>query len=480
MLFNSLEFLVFFPIVVALYFALPHRFRWILLLTASYYFYMCWNYNYVVLIFITTLVNYISGIGIYHARKKVFKVLYLTIGLVVSFGILFFYKYFNFFGDSVNTLFDQFNIAYQFPSYHFLLPVGISFFTFQTLSYTIDVYKGRQPVEYHFGKFALYVSFFPQLVAGPIERSTNLLPQFYKKTTIKYENFRDGILLMLWGFIKKVVIADRLSEYVNLVYNNTQDYQGMHFLIATLFFTIQIYCDFSGYSDIARGSAKIMGFELMVNFRMPYLSKSIREFWQRWHISLSTWFRDYFYISIGGNRVSKWRYYLNLFLTFLISGLWHGANWTFVVWGALHGFYLVFAVWTQNIREKINQVTGLSKYPGILAFGQVLLTCGLAIFAWVFFRANSMNDAFYVLNGILHLGPVDNINLFKFPADFGISLVLIVILFAVDILEDKFSLTEQYLKPSPAFVKWSVLFVMVFSIFILGKWEDIDFLYFQF
>ncbi len=480
MLFNSLEFLIFFPIVVALYFLLPYRFRWVLLLIASYYFYMCWNYKYVVLIFITTFINYLCGIGIHKTRRKGLQIFYLSTGLIVSFGILFFYKYFNFFGDSINSLFNQFNIAYDIPSYNILLPVGISFFTFQTLSYTIDVYKGNQPVEYHFGKFALYVSFFPQLVAGPIERSTNLLPQFYQKHSFKYENVRDGVVLMLWGFFKKVVIADRLSEYVNLVYNNTTDYQGMHYLIATLFFTVQIYCDFSGYSDIARGSAKIMGYDLMVNFRMPYLAKSVREFWQRWHISLSTWFRDYFYISIGGNRVSKKRYYLNLFLTFLVSGLWHGANWTFVIWGALHGFYSVFAIWTKNIREKFNQAIGLTRFPRLLGLIQILITCTLAIFAWIFFRANNVGDAFYIIKGIGHMTPVNDINLFRFPVDFALSIFLIIVLLLVDILEDKFDLSEKYLKTSPAILKWSLLTVMIFSIFLLGKWEDIDFLYFQF
>jgi len=441
---------------------------------------MSWNYNYVILIFITTLVNYLCGIGIAKSKIKSLKVFYLTTGLVVSFGILFFYKYFNFFGESFNSLFDQFNVDYEVPAFKILLPVGISFFTFQTLSYTLDVYNGRQPVDYHFGKFALYVSFFPQLVAGPIERSTNLLPQFYKETYFKYENLRDGIVLMLWGFIKKVVIADRLSEYVNLVYNDLTQYQGIHYLIATLFFTVQIYCDFSGYSDIARGTAKIMGYDLMVNFRMPYLSKNIREFWQRWHISLSTWFRDYFYIAIGGSRVSKSRYYLNLFLTFLVSGLWHGANWTFVVWGALHGFYMVFAIWTKNLREKVNHYIGIDRYPGVLGVIQVLITCFLAIFAWIFFRANNLNDAIHVIQGMVNIGSIQDINLFKFPMDFTLSIVLIVLLFIIDILEDKLHFSRNILLRAPTIVKWSLLLIMMLAIFILGKWDEVDFLYFQF
>jgi alginate O-acetyltransferase complex protein AlgI len=480
MLFNSLEFLIFLPIVVALYFALPHRYRWVLLLMASYYFYMCWNYKYVVLIFITTSVNYICGIGIGHFKRKDLKVIFLTAGLVVSFGILFFYKYFNFFGDSLNSLFEQFNIFYNVPAYNVLLPVGISFFTFQTLSYTIDVYKGKQPVEYHFGLFALYVSFFPQLVAGPIERSTNLLPQFKKENQLKYENVRDGIAQMLWGFFKKVVIADRLSEYVNLVYNNPGDYQGPHFLLATLFFSFQIYCDFSGYSDIAIGTAKIMGYKLMVNFRRPYFALNIREFWQRWHISLSTWFRDYLYISMGGNRVaSKWRHYFNIFFTFLVSGLWHGANWTFIVWGALHGFYQISAIWMKNIREKINETIGLSQRPALHNVIQQIITFGLAYFAWIFFRANTLGDALLIIGKMPNLNYNMPLNLFEFSVDFYISIFLILLLVFVEILEEKYSLYTR-LRTMPKVYKWAMVTAITLVLLIFGEWEASDFLYFQF
>lgn len=480
MLFNSLEFIIFFPIVVAIYFLLPYRFRWILLLIASYYFYMCWDYKYVVLLLFTTVICYSCAIWIHNSRSRYVRNFLLIFTLFVYLGTLVFFKYFNFFGDSLNIAFQKLNIFYKIPSYHYLLPVGISFYTFQALSYTIDVYRGDIKPEYHFGKFALFKSFFPQLVAGPIERASHLLPQFSKEFDFDYDRIRDGIALMLWGFFKKVVIADRLSEYVNLVYNNPHHYQGQHFLVATLFFTIQIYCDFSGYSDIARGTARIMGFELMVNFRMPYLSKSIREFWQRWHISLSTWFRDYFYISLGGNRVAKWRYYLNLFLTFVISGLWHGANWTFLIWGGLHGFYMVFAIWTHSIRDKFNQFTGLSKVPFISNLVQTLVTCSLAIFAWIFFRANSLHDALYIIKGLGNLAPVQKLNLFSFPADFALSIILIILLFVVDIMEEKNSYSETVLRRYPVFVKWSLLVSIVLFIFILGKWEDIDFLYFQF
>jgi alginate O-acetyltransferase complex protein AlgI len=480
MLFNSLEFLIFFPIVVAFYYLLPHRFRWVLLLIASYYFYMCWNYKYVVLLLFTTIICYSCAIWIHRSDNKPLRMSLLVFTVFVYLGTLVFFKYFNFFGESINLAFKKFNVFYQLPLYNYLLPVGISFYTFQALSYTIDVYRNEIKPEYHFGKFALFKSFFPQLVAGPIERASHLLPQFSEKHEFDYARIRDGIALMVWGYFKKVVIADRLSEYVNMVYNHPHNYQGLHFLFATLFFTIQIYCDFSGYSDIARGTARIMGFELMVNFRMPYLSKSIREFWQRWHISLSTWFRDYFYISMGGNRVPKWRMYMNLFLTFLISGLWHGANWTFILWGALHGFYMVFAMWTRKLRERFNELTGITKFPFAFNLVQTIITCALAIFAWIFFRANNVGDAFYIIRGMGNLAPVAQLNLFTYPADFVISILLIIILFVVDILEEKITFSETILRNYPVYLKWSLLVGVVLSIFILGKWEDIDFLYFQF
>ncbi len=480
MLFNSLEFILFLPMVVALYFMLPHRFRWILLLIASYYFYMCWNYKFVVLIFITTIVNFLCGIGIGRSKRKILRIIYLTTGLVVSFGMLFYFKYFNFFGESLNAVFSKFNIFYHIPAYSIILPVGISFFTFQTLSYTIDVYKGNQPVEYHFGLFALYVSFFPQLVAGPIERSTNLLPQFYKENHLTYENIRDGIAQMLWGFFKKVVIADRLSEYVNIVYNNPGDYQGAHYLIATLFFSFQIYCDFSGYSDIAIGTARIMGYSLMVNFRRPYMSQSIREFWQRWHISLSTWFRDYLYIPLGGNRVaSKRRYYFNLFFTFLVSGLWHGANWTFVIWGALHGLYLVFAIWISGIREKVNHFLGLTHAPGFHRILQQFTTFALAYFAWIFFRARSLQDATQIISGMLHPDFSVQLNLNEFRADFYLSFLLILILLIVEIFEEQYNLYKQ-IRLLPKFYKWSLAGAIGLALLLLGIWEASDFIYFQF
>ncbi|MBN2215309.1 MAG: MBOAT family protein [Bacteroidales bacterium] len=479
MLFNSLEFIFFFPIVVALYFALNPKYRWIMLLLASYYFYMCWNYKYVVLILFTTTVNYFAGMGIGTTSSKFRKNLYLVLGVSSSLLVLFFFKYFNFFGDSVNYLFSRFNIFYRIPAYDVLLPVGISFFTFQTLSYTIDIYFGKEKVEYHFGIFALFVSFFPQLVAGPIERSTNLLPQFKKENKLSYNNIRDGLVFILWGYFKKVVIADRLSEYVNIVYNNPESFGGWHNIIATLFFSFQIYCDFSGYSDIAIGTAKMMSIDLMTNFRRPYFAMNIREFWKRWHISLSTWFKDYFYIPLGGNRVSRSRMYFNLFVTFLLSGLWHGANWTFVIWGALHGFYLIFAIWTRNIREKINQTIGLTKHPNFHKFWQICITFLLVYFAWIFFRANSLSDAVLIIKRTFDFTMSTDLNLYRISSEFYIAIASIIFLFITELMIEYFHLTDK-IKLMPRVIKYAMLMIMLASIFVIGVWEEVDFLYFQF
>ncbi len=480
MLFNSIEFIIFFPIVVALYFALNPKFRWVLLLAASYYFYMCWNYNYIILILISTFIDYFSALGMSKTKVKAKKNLLLILSLTANLGLLFFFKYFNFFSENVNALFDQFNIFYDVPEYDYLLPVGISFYTFQTLSYTIDVYSGKKEPEKHLGIFALYVAFFPQLVAGPIERSTRLLPQFYKHFKIDYVRIRDGVLLMIWGFFKKVVIADRLSEYVNTVYNNAGDYGGFQDIIATFFFGTQIYCDFSGYSDIAIGSAMVLGYDLMVNFRRPYLSRSIREFWSRWHISLSTWFRDYLYIPLGGNRVVKWRWYYNLFITFLISGLWHGANWTFIIWGALHGLYLLFAIITLKWRDKTAANIGLSKLKQVQNVINLSWTFVLVYFAWIFFRANSIQDAFLIISNIFDFTTYNlNIQLFSFTSDFYLSFGLIGFLIITEILHEKFDIVNKIIYPS-SILKWILFIVILFSIFVLGKWDEADFLYFQF
>jgi D-alanyl-lipoteichoic acid acyltransferase DltB (MBOAT superfamily) len=406
------------------------------------------------------------------------KIALVAANAFIVLGILFFFKYFNFFGDTINSLFSYFNIFYKVSSYQYLLPVGISFYTFQTLSYTIDVYRGTLKPERHFGQYALYVSFFPQLVAGPIERATNLLPQFKIKHEIDYYRIRDGIALMLWGFFKKVVIADRLSEYVNLVYNNPAEHYGIPVILATIFFAFQIYCDFSGYSDIAIGTAKIMGFNLMTNFRRPYFALNIREFWQRWHISLSTWFKDYLYIPLGGNRVSVTRWQINLFITFVVSGIWHGANWTFIIWGALHGFYQIFAIHTKNLKVKVNRTLGLDSHTKLNKLSNVIITFTLVTFAWIFFRANSLADAVIIINHMFQIHTAD-INLFYYPADLYIAIASIIFLVGVELWLENSKSSERILQLKRPY-KWALLTSIVFLIFVLGKWDAMDFLYFQF
>ena len=361
MLFNSLHFLIFFPIILFLYFTIPHKYRWTILLAGSYYFYMSWKAEYIILIMISTLIDYVAGIQIDKAVSRTRKKIFLGLSLFTNLGLLFAFKYFNFFSDSTRIFLQQFAIQLNPLTLKVLLPVGISFYTFQTLSYTIDIFRGRIKPEKHLGIFAVYVSFFPQLVAGPIERAKNLLPQFYVKHKFKYDRAVSGARLMLWGFFKKMVIADTVAITVNMVFNNPSAYSGTYLILATIFFAIQIYCDFSGYSDIAIGAARMMGFDLMQNFRMPYLSKSIREFWKRWHISLSTWFRDYLYYPLIGKKITIFKLYFCIFLVFLISGLWHGANWTFLIWGGLHGFYLTFAAITKNFRKKITDIFRITK-----------------------------------------------------------------------------------------------------------------------
>lgn len=333
MLFNSFAFAVFLPIVFVIYWALPHKFRWVLVLAASYYFYASWNAKYIFLILFTTVISYIAArlLEVANSRKKKRGILIGTVFLCL--GILFFFKYFNFFIESVTAFLSLFSIQVSPVLLDILLPVGISFYTFQTLSYVIDVYKGNAPAEHHFGYYAAYISFFPQLVAGPIERTGNLLPQIKEEHKFDYYQATYGLKLMAWGYFKKVVIADTLSQYVSIVYDSPLEFHGFALILASVFFSIQIYCDFSGYSDIAVGTARLLGINLMTNFKSPYFSQSVKEFWSRWHISLSTWFRDYVYIPMGGNRVGKAHYIFNLLTTFLVSGLWHGANWTFLLWG---------------------------------------------------------------------------------------------------------------------------------------------------
>ena len=391
MLFNSLAYLIFLPIVFILYWAIPHKLRWVLLLIASYYFYMSWNAKYVIWILLTTLISYTAARLLERQYDKSKKKLILTSALVLCFSILFFFKYFNFFSNSISDFLGVFTLKMHPITLDLILPVGISFYTFQTISYVIDVYRGDAPVEHHFGIYATFISFFPQLVAGPIERTNNLLPQLKQVHTFDYDNAMYGAKLMLWGFYKKTVIADLLSPYVDMVYASVHEYSGFALVIITFFFAIQIYCDFSGYSDIAIGTAKLLGINLTINFKSPYFSSSIKEFWSRWHISLSTWFKDYIYIPLGGNRCSRIKHYFNLIVTFMISGLWHGANWTYVIWGTMHGVAQIL----ENIMHKPLQFIKSKKFGKAILVFTVFVFCSIA---FIFFRAETVSDAFYIIS----------------------------------------------------------------------------------
>jgi D-alanyl-lipoteichoic acid acyltransferase DltB (MBOAT superfamily) len=480
MLFNSYEFLIFFPIIVTLYFATPHNWRWLLLLIGSCYFYMCWRPEYIFLMMVPSVIDYYVARRISQTPEQAKRKKYLMVSLVTNLGLLFAFKYFNFFNESCRALFAQLNLSYAVPAANLLLPVGISFYTFQTLSYTIDVYRGAIQPERHLGKFSLYVTFFPQLVAGPIERSGNLLPQLQSlRYKFDAERVTDGLRLMLWGFFKKVVIADRLAATVNQVYNNPAEYYGLQVALATVFFAFQIFCDFSGYSDIAIGAAKILGVNLMKNFDKPYSAKSISEFWRRWHISLSTWFKDYVYIPLGGNRVIKWRWYYNLFITFLISGLWHGANWTFVIWGALHGFYLIFAIVSRPYKDALIKFVGLNRVPAIFKLGQVATTFALVCLGWLFFRANNLSDALILLKNMFSFAPLNNVFDLITPGALLINLALITILELAHYLEADKEFIRS-LSSRPALVRWPAYVAVTLAILYLGASASQQFIYFQF
>jgi len=447
MLFTSLQFLLFLPLVVAIYFVSPLRYRWLWLLAASYYFYMSWKLEYGILLLLATTIAYTMARLMAGTEDRARRKLFLTISIATSLGMLFLFKYFNFFNESLSTFLTQFSLPYAVPGLEILLPVGISFYTFQTMSYTIDVYHRRLAPETHFGIFALYVAFFPQLAAGPITRAGILLPQFHQKQPLDAQRIGSGLQLILWGFFKKIVIADRLAVYVATVYNNPDVYYGLPILIATYFFAFQIYCDFSAYSDIAIGAARLMGYELMRNFRQPYFATSIPEFWGRWHISLSTWFRDYLYIPLGGNRVAQWRVYLNLLIVFVVSGLWHGANWTFVMWGALHGVYSALTVawsrgWPPARAAKTEQARSAQEFSwGKL--GKILLTFHLVLLAWVFFRADSIGDAFTLLRNATHLVPINGSSIVLInPNQWIIALGAIGILLAVNCLQERIGMAQ--------------------------------------
>ncbi len=402
MSFNSIDFAIFFPVVTVLYFLTPHRFRWLLLLLASCLFYATFIPVYIFILAFTITVDYIAGIALERSAGTLRRN-WLIMSIIANCGALFFFKYINFFGANFNALAQFIHWNYSLSVLSVILPIGLSFHTFQSLSYTIEVYRGRQAAERNFGRFALYVMFYPQLVAGPIERPQNLLPQFTEQHRFELQRVLSGAELMVFGYFKKLVVADNLGIIVDRVYNHASSFAGISIALATVFFAFQIYADFSGYSDIARGIARIMGFRLMENFRRPYLSRSIQEFWTRWHISLSSWFRDYVYFPLGGSRASTYRWTFNIAAVFLTSGLWHGANWTFIIWGGLNGLYLILGKMTTGLR----QGTALYQYvrnsiPRLLVMFQMAFTFTLVCISWVFFRAADVTSAFLLFKNLLH------------------------------------------------------------------------------
>jgi D-alanyl-lipoteichoic acid acyltransferase DltB (MBOAT superfamily) len=479
MLFNSLEFAIFFPVVVALHFLLPQRFRTPLLLVASCTFYMAFIPAYILILTVTIVIDYTAGIFLEKTEGRLRKWL-MGVSVVATCSVLFVFKYFYFFTESFIGFTGLFGWQLTGPSIHIILPIGLSFHTFQSLSYVVEVYRRKQRAEHNFITYATYVMFFPQLVAGPIERPQNLLHQFYEKHTFDYDRVTSGLRRMAWGFFKKLVVADRLALYVNDVYGAPQSFNGLQLSLATFFFAYQIYCDFSGYTDIAIGSARVLGFKLMENFDSPYHSRSISEFWHRWHISLSTWFKDYVYIPLGGNRVSKPRWYANLMITFTVSGFWHGANWTYVVWGALNGAYLVCGIMTKPIRDRLYGWVGLKIMGVIRALVGVAVTFGLTCAGWVVFRANSLSDAWYILT---HFWMNWDFGAIKTPQfllrQLPVAVMSIVFLEVVQALHGRFSLS-RLLAYRPLALRWSVYVSFVLAVVLFGVYRKSQFIYFQF
>ncbi len=471
MLFNTIDFVLFLPVVIFLYFLTPQKYRWVLLLIASYYFYMSWKVEYIFLIVFSTLIDYFSGLKMEKLPDRKSRRPYLILSLVTNLGLLFAFKYYNFATGNLNLLFEEYGIAYRFPISRWLLPVGISFYTFQTLSYSIDVYYGRQKAEKHLGYFALYVSFFPQLVAGPIERFSRLTPQLKSAHHFSYENISKGLRLILYGLFIKMVIADNLSGIIDSVYAAPQNYNSADILKAIIFYSFQIYSDFYGYSLIAIGSALMMGIKLMDNFRTPYLAKNIAEFWQRWHISLSTWFRDYLYYPLGGNRVAITRWMLNIMIVFVVSGIWHGANWTFIIWGGLYGIVYLLEKLTNRYLPVKPDAKAFSPTHLFFAFKTFLFVSLI----WIFFRSQSFAQAMDIFHYLF-----TNIHTHKTHLSIPVSTWIFLSIFILSdiLLYDK--RFDTWLDRFPYLFRWTVYAIMLFAIVVFAGVENFPFIYFQF
>lgn len=497
MLFNSLEFMLFFPAVCLCYYVIPHRFRSLFLLACSYFFYMCWNPEYALLMLTSTAITYVSGLLIDSAekipdeKKRISrKKWYVALSFLSNLSILFFFKYFNFAADSVIHLLAIAGISVEAPAFDVILPVGISFYTFQALSYTVDVYRKDIYAERNFFKYALFVSFFPQLVAGPIERSRNLLIQINQEHQFEFERVRSGLLLMLYGFFQKVVLSEYLAIAVNSVYDTYTEHTGFQLLMATILFAFQIYCDFGSYSNIAIGAAKVMGFSLMENFNTPYFSETVAEFWRRWHISLSSWFRDYLYIPLGGSRKGNVRKWFNLMVVFLVSGLWHGASWHFVIWGCLNGAYQVLGEWLKPLKRKMIKLFQVDVNAFSHRLLRMLTTFVLVDISWIFFRATFMQGV-EILKRIFGLAEGawftwgNNLEAMGLTTQTrNLLVVSLVILLIADICKYRGIKMIDWLCKQGIWLRWLVYYAAIFGILIFGVYgpgfDASQFIYFQF
>ncbi len=487
MLFNSLTFLIFLVCILSLYYILPYKYKWYLLLIGSCIFYMAWRIEFIFLILFSSFFNYYIGLLIEKYENKSKTI--LTTGLIINFLILFIFKYSIFINHSFMSIYNYFNISYPIKDFDIVLPMGISFYTFQATSYTIDIYRKRYKAEKNILKVSLYIMFFPQLVAGPIERADNLLNQLFLNHKLNIYNISMGIKIMLIGYFKKIVIADRIAILVNTVYNSPYDYNGISFIIATIFFAIQLYCDFSGYSDIAIGCAKLFNINLMENFKSPYFSKSVKEFWTRWHISLSTWFKDYLYIPLGGNRKGIIKTYFNLMITFLVSGIWHGANWTFILWGGLNGFYQIVGDLKNRFLKSINFNIKNKYINRFFNIFRTLITFSLICFSLIFFRANTVKDAFYIINNLF--SDIQNVNniqyLYNISTQLGLNIfeilmatACIMILFIIEIFEYKQRIYIT-LNKLPFIIRFIFYYIITIIILSMGVFSNAgQFIYFQF
>ena len=483
MLFNSIDFAIFLPIVFVLYWFVINKnlkYQNALIAIASYVFYGWWDWRFLSLILFSTLVDYFIGRTLGQTNDRHRRKVLLWISVVVNLGFLGFFKYYNFFLDNFVSAFSFFGHEIGTSSLNIVLPVGISFYTFQTMSYTIDVYRKKLEPTKDFIAFTAFVSFFPQLVAGPIERATNLLPQFYQKRHFEYRKAVDGMRQILWGLFKKMVIADNCAIFANDIFNNSDAYSGSTLVLGALFFALQIYNDFSGYSDIAIGTSRLFGFSLMKNFAFPYFSRDIAEFWRRWHISLSTWFRDYLYIPLGGSRGSKWMQIRNVFIIFIVSGFWHGANWTFIIWGALNALYFLPLLLAKKNRSNLDVIGQGSLFPGIREFSSMLITFALTLIAWVFFRAQNVGHA------AAYLSEIFSGSLFTVPAansftvlNFLVLPCILLLIFVEWIGRHKEHGLEGFGLKWPRIFRWSFYFILVFTLFVFSSTEQ-EFIYFQF